>query len=373
VNTHIAYERPDTSSVLNLTRTQLDALGAELDAIAAKVRSELGDRDVAHMRRVIRWSNGLAATGRALLHAGPGPLSFLAGTISLSLGKILENMEVGHNLMHGQYDWTGDPSWHSANYEWDIVCDGDNWRHFHNYEHHTYTNVLGLDRDIGYETLRLFPEQKWQIHHILQPFHALVLALHFQWGVAIHDLRIEDLATGKQTPREFWERSRGFRRKAAWQLGKDYVFFPALALWRWPRVLAGNLIANGIRNVWTFVVIFCGHFPEGAEVFAQQPTEGESRGAWYARQICGSANLDGSPLFYLMTGHLSHQIEHHLFPDIPAYRYPELAPAVREICDRYGLPYNRGSLLKQFGSVVGKLFRYALPNRWSEAREASTC
>ena len=29
---------------------------------------------------------------------------------------------------------------------------------------------------------------------------------------------------------------------------------------------------------------------------------------------------------------LSHQIEHHMFPDLPAARYPEMAPRVREIC-----------------------------------------
>ncbi len=370
MNKNITTHEPVQRRVCDLTRPELDALASELDALVERTRAELGDEDVDHMRQVMRWSYGLAATGRALLHAGPGPLSFLAGAVSLALGKILENMEVGHNLMHGQYDWTGDPAWHSSRYEWDIVCDGDNWRHYHNYEHHTFTNVLGLDRDIGYETLRLFPEQPWRVHHLFQPLHALLLALHFQWGVAIHDLRIEELAAGRQTVGEFWSRSRGFRRKAAWQLGKDYVFFPALALWRWPRVVAGNLLANGIRNVWTFVVIFCGHFPEGAEVFAAQPEPDESKGAWYARQICGSANLDGTPLFYLMTGHLSHQIEHHLFPDIPAHRYPAMAPEVREICERYGLPYNRGRLSKQFGSVVSKLFRYALPNRRSGANKA---
>nr|WP_278256350.1 fatty acid desaturase [Nocardioides convexus] len=48
-----------------------------------------------------------------------------------------------------------------------------------------------------------------------------------------------------------------------------------------------------------------------------------------------------------MSGNLSHQIEHHLFPDLPARRYPEMAVEVREICQRYGLPYNTGSLGKQ--------------------------
>jgi fatty acid desaturase len=77
--------------------------------------------------------------------------------------------------------------------------------------------------------------------------------------------------------------------------------------------------------------------------------------------MLGSANLSGSRLFHILSGNLSHQIEHHLFPDIPAHRYAEIAVEVREICERYGLPYNTGPLRKQFGSVVRKIVRLALP------------
>ena len=62
-----------------------------------------------------------------------------------------------------------------------------------------------------------------------------------------------------------------------------------------------------------------------------------------------------------MSGHLSHQIEHHLFPEIPASRYPEMAPRVRAICERYGQAYNTGSLRKQLGSVARRIFKHALP------------
>ncbi len=346
---------------LDWQRVRQDALAADLDALRERVRGELGEADVRHMRETIRRSFTLAATGRVLLHVGVDPISFVVGTGALALAKILENMEIGHNIMHGQYDWTGDPGLQGATYEWDLVCDGDNWRHYHNYEHHAYTGVLGMDRDIGYEALRVAPEQPWKPHHLFQPVHATILALLFQWGVALHDLRLNEYAEGRRPWRELPSKAQPFLRKAAWQLGKDYVFFPLIAGLNAPRVFLGNLVANGIRNVWTFVVIFCGHFPEGVEVFTDPPREGESRGAWYERQIRGSANLEGGPLFHLMTGHLSHQIEHHLFPDIPAARYPELATEVQEICERHGLPYHTGSLWKQFGSVVRNLFRYAVP------------
>ena len=344
-----------------LTREEVDAFGRDLDQLRLEVVADLGERDVAHIRGIIRHAHRDEAAGRLLLHFGFGWVSFVAGTGALALSKILENMEIGHNVMHGQYDWTGDPALDSRTYEWDIVCTGDDWRHSHNVEHHTFTNILGVDRDIGYGFLRICPEQRWRPAHLVQPLAALALALHFQWGVAMHDLRLDRALAGEQSPRQLAARARPFLAKAGWQLFKDYVFFPGLALWNAPRVLAGNYLANGIRNLWSFAVIFCGHFPEGVRVFHPDDARDESRGQWYLRQLAGSANIEGGRWFHILTGHLSHQIEHHLFPDLPAARYPEMAPRVREVCARHGQAYCTGSFRRQLGSVLRRIVRFALP------------
>lgn len=345
-----------------LTPEEAAAFGAELDALRAEVAADLGQRDLDHIRSMIRAARYGEVGGRALLHLGFGPVSFALGTGALALSKVLENMEIGHNVMHGQYDWTGDPALDGNTYEWDIVCAGDNWRHYHNFEHHTFTNILGRDRDIGYGAVRVSAEQRWRPWHLTQPVGALVLAALFQWGVAMHDLRVEQLATGEATPRQFFERSKPFLRKAGWQVFKDYVFFPAIAGANAPRVFAGNLLANLTRNVWSFAVIFCGHFPDGVRVYLPEEVADESRGQWYLRQLHGSANFEGSRLMHILSGHLSHQIEHHMFPDIPAHRYPEMSVRVREICARYGQAYNTGTLGAQLRSVAAKILRYALPN-----------
>ena len=78
--------------------------------------------------------------------------------------------------------------------------------------------------------------------------------------------------------------------------------------------------------------------------------------------MLGSANITGSKLFHILSGNLSHQIEHHLFPDMPARRYPEIAPEVKALCEKYGLPYNTGRFSKQIGSTWGKIFRLAVPS-----------
>jgi linoleoyl-CoA desaturase len=109
------------------------------------------------------------------------------------------------------------------------------------------------------------------------------------------------------------------------------------------------------------MIIFCGHFPDGARVFTEEEVATETRGGWYLRQILGSCNIEGGTLFHVMSGHLSHQIEHHLFPDMPSNRYPEVAPRVRALCERYGVPYNSGSLGRQFGTTVRTILRLALP------------
>jgi fatty acid desaturase len=343
-----------------LSPAEADAFGRELDALRQETLEDLGQRDVDHIRRIIRLVRYSEAGGRVLLHLGVGPITFALGVTALGASKILENMEVGHNVLHGQYDWTADPALDSRTYEWDIVGTAEGWRHSHNYEHHTFTNVLGRDRDVGYTFLRVSPEQRWHPRHVIQPIAAAVLAVVFQWGVALHDLKLETVR-GPEGLRDLRRRAAPLARKAAWQLGKDYLLFPALALANAPRVAAGNLLANLMRNLWTFGIIFCGHFPAGVRVYREDETLDERRGDWYLRQLNGSANIEGGRAFHVLSGHLSHQIEHHLFPDLPAARYPELAPRVREICARYGQAYNTGSFAAQLGSVAKQIVRHAVP------------
>jgi len=348
------------------TRLAPDALArfeAELDALRREVLADIGTRDAAHIRRMRGVVQGSEIVGRGLLMFGIGPVSWVAGVAGLALAKIVENMEIGHNVMHGQYDWMNDPSLHSQTYEWDIVCDGDHWRHSHNVEHHDHTNVLGKDHDYGYGMLRLSAQQKWKPSSLLQPVWYALLALNFQWGVAVHDIKIGRFLKGRMKKAEFAERMRPFLRKAGRQLFKDYVLFPALAFWQWPRVFLGNLAANGIRNLWTNAIIFCGHFTEHAQTFTRREVEEETRGQWYLRQIQGSSNLEGGRAFHWLTGHLSHQIEHHLFPDLPAPRYAEIAPRVREICARYGVFYNTGGFWSQYAGVLARIVRHAWPTR----------
>ena len=303
----------------------------------------------------------LELAGRALLVLARNPPALVAGTGVLALAKVIENMEIGHNLMHGQYDWMRDPALQSSTWEWDAASTGASWRYSHNYQHHTYTNVLGKDRDLGYSAMRVDPAQPWHPIYLLQPLYGLLMATVFEWGIAVYDMELDAVRKGTKTKERAREELRDFGRKAVRQLAKDYVLFPLLAGRAWRRALAATVTANVVRNVWVHTVVFMGHLPDGAVTFTEDCLDDESRGGWYVRQLMGSCNLEGRPGFHLLTGHLSFQIEHHLFPDLPSRRYKEMAPRVRAVCERHGLPYLSGRLGPQYRSVARKVLRLSLP------------
>ncbi len=343
-----------------LTPAQMEEFGDELDAIRQRIIGELGEEDAAYIRGVVKRQRQFEVAGRALMYLPPAwPLAVAA----LSVSKILDNMEIGHNVMHGQYDWMGDPGLNSRMYEWDNVCPSDQWKYSHNYIHHTFTNILGKDRDIGYGILRMDEDQKWHPYYLGNPVYAFLLMVFFEWGVAMHDLEVENIVAGKRSVADNAPLHAGLLRKIRKQALKDYLLFPALTGPLFPLTLAGNATANLVRNVWAFNIIFCGHFPAGVATFSEEECVDESRGQWYYRQLLGSANITGGKLFHVMSGNLSHQIEHHLFPDLPARRYPQISGEVQELCRRFGLDYNTGPLGKQLFSVASKICRLALPGR----------
>ncbi|MGN6722935.1 MAG: fatty acid desaturase family protein [Marmoricola sp.] len=358
-----------TTTAPKLTPEQLKAFGDELDAIRRRVIADLGDDDRAYIHDIVRKQRKFEVAGRALMYVPV--LGWLPAVTCLSISKILDNMEIGHNVMHGQYDWMGDPALNSRMFDWDTACPGEQWKYSHNYIHHTYTNVLDMDRDIGYGILRMDDAQKWHPRFLANPVNAFLLMVLFQYGVALHDLEVDRIIAGEKTWAETKHLHRGLLRKLRRQTVKDYVLFPILTGPLFPLTFLGNGVANLVRNIWAFNIIFCGHFPAGVESFTIeecQDEEGpdgwnESRGHWYYRQILGSANITGGKLFHVMSGNLSHQIEHHLFPDIPARRYPEISAEIQEICQRYGLPYNTGRLSKQLWTVASKIVRLSLPSK----------
>ncbi|HET9021007.1 MAG TPA: fatty acid desaturase [Ornithinibacter sp.] len=365
--------RPNPAA--HLSPEDIESIGLELDALRKEVMDSRGARDAAYIRRVIKAQRYLEVGSRALLLfsnvkvKGIRPAWWL-GTAGLSVAKILENMEIGHNVMHGQWDWMRDPKIHSTAWEWDNASPSSQWKHSHNEIHHTFTNVLGRDNDLGYGILRVDEDQRWSLFYLFQPIWHVGNALLFEYSIAAYDLELGGYLAKKDRMSE--EEKAKFRSdakevvaKIRRQATKDYVVHPALSAVTGSTrtTLTANVVANLVRNLWTNTVIICGHFPPGIATFEKTSIEGETRGEWYVRQMLGSGNISGSPAMHVMTGNLSHQIEHHLYPDMPSNRYAEIAPRIRDLMDRYDLPYVEGSLAKQAASVYWKVVQLSLPNK----------
>jgi linoleoyl-CoA desaturase len=354
--------------IAHLTAEDIEEIGQRLDAIRADIVAARGASDAAYIRKVISVQRKLELGSRAVLLASLFPPAWLIGTAGLSVAKILENMEIGHNIMHGQWDWMRDPKIHSTKWEWDHASPSEQWKHSHNELHHTYTNVVGKDNDLGYGIMRVDEDQKWYPAYLAQPLWNFINAMFFEYGIAAYDLELgKNLATKKrrQNP-DFKARYQQVFKKIRGQMTKDYVVHPLLSGPSVLHTLAANFTANIVRNVWAHSVIMCGHFPEGVETFERKSIEGETRGEWYLRQMLGSANISGGRAMHIMTGNLSYQIEHHLFPDLPSNRYQEIAPKVQALFEEFGLNYTTGALPKQVASAWHKVFRLSLPNDFTQ-------
>jgi NADPH-dependent stearoyl-CoA 9-desaturase len=403
------------SPLARLSAEQVEELGKEFDAIHDEVYEDLGDRDRRYITSMIEMHRRLAVLGRVLLLAASRRPAWIAGTTATSMAKILENMEIGHNVLHGQWDWMNDPQIHSSTWDWDTASTAEAWKHSHNYVHHTYTNIRGKDKDLGYEIMRIDPHQKWHPVYLFQPVYNVLLMALFEWGVAVHDLDFDAIRSGEKSMKQVRKELKGIAGKARSQVVKDYIAWPAVSALAagaftaavagielaWgersaskPRALArrlrrrgrgpdvareiaeralrragetfraaasANATANVVRNFWAYAIIFCGHFPDQTYTFSEDEAADETRGAWYVRQLVGAANIEGSPLFHVASGNLGYQVEHHLFPDMPSTRYAEIAPRVKDICERYELPYNSGPFGQQLGMVQRTILRLAFP------------
>lgn len=358
----------DIAAFTHLTDADIDNLGVELDAIRLDIEDSLGERDARYIRRTIAAQRFLDLAGRLMLAGSSKRSAWWAGTATLGLAKVIENMEIAHNVMHGQWNWMNDPEIHSSTWEWDMSGASKHWRSTHNFQHHKYTNILDMDDDVGYSILRVTRDQPWQRYNVGNLLFNGILALGFEWGIGLQPIELSKVSKAGPDREITIRQIREFVVKAGRQVVKDYLAFPALTALSpaatFTSTLKANLVANVIRNLWANAVIFCGHFPDGAEKFTKTDMTAETHGQWYLRQMLGSANFSAGPVLGFMSGNLCYQIEHHLYPDLPSNRLHEISVPVRQLCDKYDLPYTTGSFVMQYAKVWRTIAKLSLPDHF---------
>src|ERR1700741_86207 len=190
----------DIPAFAHLTDADIENLGVELDAIRLDIEDPRGERATRYIRRTIGAQRVLEVVGRLMLAGSSKHSAWWAGTVTLGLAKVIENMEIGHNVMHGQWNWMNDPEIHSSTWEWDMSGASKHWRSPHNFQHHKYTNILGMDDDVGYGVLRVTRDQRWKPFNLSNLFFNTLLAIGFEWGVGLQHLEIGSKFKGYADP-----------------------------------------------------------------------------------------------------------------------------------------------------------------------------
>ena len=377
------------SPLSRLSAEQIDELGRELDAIRDRVHADLGERDRALHREHDRDAAPARGARRGRCCSPPAiARPGVAGTAALSVAKILENMEIGHNVLHGQWDWMNDPRINSSTWDWDNASTAEAWKHSHNYVHHTFANIRGKDKDLGYEIMRIDPHQRWHPVYLFQPLYNLLLMAFFEWGVALarprlrgdpqgHEVEGPGEARAEGDSRQGEEPDRqGLRRLAAAERCGDGrarcrrgrapslagrhppaspARWPGSRGWKTPCESAPGRIARPRQRTppptWSAT-----SGPTRSSSAATSPTRptpsapGRSRtraaaagtcARWSGRRTSRAARCSTSPAATSATrsSTTSSRI-------LPSTRYAEVAPQVKDICERYGLPYNSGPFLR---------------------------
>lgn len=332
-------------------------LADELQSLYDETRAAMGDADLAHIRAVTAYGQAINARRLELLRDG-GPRAVARATILEMLYRLLQFSELGHNILHGTYDeLAGNGEYHSDRYQWDFNVDPAQWKVMHHEGHHPHTNIVGKDHDLGYSVLRGQAAQDWFGHHAIQLGLFAAVSPFFTQLAPFLIANITRQVDGTR----FWSREtlRAPVRIALADTKRRLVTEP---LTMGPRFLPA-MIANHVGGVAGYLsvlfLVAIEHHAGETEVFTD-PGPDETRDDYYRRQVRGtrnflrSAKLDAAlqrildeevpfenrPDFRIFYGGLDTHIEHHLFPDLPPNRQREVAPRVKEIVTRHGLPYH---------------------------------
>lgn len=374
MTTNIHTGRP--CALAHVDTSLFDQIEQEIDAIKQRYRGKLGTPDVKYITGLRCKSRIFEAIGRSLLWISPEPISFALGVGFVWLHRNIESLEIGHNVLHGQYDYFPEiPQFHAHNFKWKAPVDEEGWRREHNALHHVHTNVYEKDPDLNHGILRTNAQTPWNKRHLLQ----VPIYLFGAYPTMLYQFNAQNLGFGQQfREKAFPKGNEGYalidhpgvseaelrqrhRRSVFRVLFKEYMLFPALALltgFSAAKVLLGNLLADVINNYWISMTIQATHFTEPL----QSEDALKHKGHWYLSQLASSVNFKGSRRMSILWGHLNYQVEHHLFPDIPSHHYPDMAKEVKLVCAKYGIQYKCnptwGHAIRNYMSV---LWKYSFP------------
>lgn len=353
-------------------------LADELQALYDQTRAAMGDADLEHIRSVTAYGQAINARRLELLRTGGTGAAGRAAVLEM-LYRLLQFSELGHNVLHGSYDdLPGNGQYHSERYDWDFNVDTAQWKVMHHEGHHPYTNIVGKDHDLGYSVLRGQAAQDWFGHHAVQ---VALLGAVSPFLAQVAPFLVANI-TREVDGSRFWSRDtlRSPLRIAIADTKRRLITEPVASGRRFLPTLVANHIGGVAGYAAVLFLVAIEHHAGEMEVFAD-PGPDESQDDYFRRQIRGTRNFlrspkldaalerilqeevpfDDRPDFRIFYGGLDTHVEHHLFPDLPPNRQREVAPRVREIVARHGLPYHETPLGETAALLLKTLTGLSIP------------
>lgn len=349
----------DALQTLGLDEKKLHHFRLELDKIGREFLKKVGEEDLEHIEKIKKLSDRANFFGKTCLYSSLIPLNPLwaLGVCSLSLHFALEAMELGHNIIHGQFDKIPhNEEFNSKTWYYKLPLDEDLWKYSHNKLHHVFTNVVEKDPDIGGLFYRISKTVPWHPFHLFQ-FPMLIMgspiagyAFNFYLGFA-RDIKLSREGNKKNGLKKSLKKFLLFtwKEKLVPSLKGGPFFFNFFLGFQTTELITSTFIYN---------MFYCGHLPKGVQTFTQSAKNADE---FCIQQILGSANFKCSQAMSILCGALDRQIEHHLFPTLPPNRLREISPLVKNLCEEYGIPYNEKPLAKQLGSAYWEFFKCSFP------------
>jgi fatty acid desaturase len=352
---------------------KLEAFGQEISAIGIEAKTKMGREDLHYIKKIKKISMLGEIIGRTMIHFSIDPFTWSVGVLALGAHLQLETSEIGHSALHGCWDGlVGAEEFSSATFEWNAPVDETAWKQEHNFLHHQFTNIVGRDPDLNYGGLRIAEQTPWQPSHLVQLLQFFLTAPAFMWVIGFYATGLTDLTHGKNSPgyahilpdrkpRTILKSAVRSIKKMIPYAGYQFGLWPALAGPQWLKVLAANLCAETLKNVYTCATIYAGHFGDDLK-YLNSNFKAQGRGAWYKAQIEAAHDFEVPRIMSILCGALDYQIEHHLFPKLPPNRLREVAPKVQAVCEKYGVPYVRTSWEKCLGAALKRLGKMSVPS-----------
>lgn len=364
------------------TTEKLATFAGEITAVGEEARSKLGSEDIRHIKKMKQISKSSEAIGRALIHFSLDPVTWSVGVLSLWVHHQLETTEIGHSALHGCWDGLkGAEEFYSPSFKWNCPVSEEAWKREHNILHHQYTNIVGRDPDLNYGALRVAEQTSWMPYHLIQIAQFFLTAPLFMWVIGAYATGLTDIFRSgdeeegyatilpDKKPKTILRAFLNSAKKMVPYSLYNFAFWPLLAGPFWWKVLGGNLAADALRNIYTCSTIYAGHFGDDL-VYHDKSFKTQGRGEWFKMQIEAAHNYQVPKPISLLCGALDYQIEHHLFPKLPPNRLREIAPKIREICERYGIRYNTSTWGNNLRAGLKRLAKMSLPRTAINLRPA---